>query len=401
MKTSPKYSSSCRRSFFVFFLFCSVLAFSKGPKFVYYDSDFYTVNKKENAAYYAIINPNEENGREHKCYYITGELYWEGTKSHIDNNTLDEDIKEGISTWYFKNGNKKEQASYLHNLENGDYISYLENGSKRSDQKYNDDKLDGPSIFYYESGSIKAKKYYEEGLINGLSIFYYENGNIEEKEYFKEGKEIGDDSAWYATGELWWVAHYIDGKRTGQSFVWYENHKVKWSWNYKNGKLHGKQFSYFKTDSLESVDEYNDGKQVGKFVIYWENNKLKRQELHEDDSLIAGKCYDTTGHEIAFYKYAEMPVFPGGESALMTFLRMHIHYPASAVENDIQGRVIVDFVVDKNGKIQDVNISKGVYPSLDKEAIRVVKSMPDWIPGKQDGNTVNVSYKVPIKFTLH
>jgi protein TonB len=97
----------------------------------------------------------------------------------------------------------------------------------------------------------------------------------------------------------------------------------------------------------------------------------------------------------------QMPVFPGGEEALMKYLRDHINYPPMAVENEIQGKVIVDFVVGKDGKIRDIKVAKKLGFGFDEEAVRVIGSMPPWNPGKQNGRTVNVSYKVPVKFTLH
>ena len=84
----------------------------------------------------------------------------------------------------------------------------------------------------------------------------------------------------------------------------------------------------------------------------------------------------------------------------MSFLRDHIKYPAVAEENGIQGRVTVQFVVEKDGSVTDVRIMKSVDPSLDKEAERVVKSMPKWIPGKQNGSPVRVNYYVPVVFRL-
>jgi len=96
----------------------------------------------------------------------------------------------------------------------------------------------------------------------------------------------------------------------------------------------------------------------------------------------------------------QMPAFPGGDAALMKYLRDNIHYPTVAAENGVQGRVVVGFVVEKDGSVTDVNIMKGQDPSLDKEAMRVVKSMPKWIPGKQNGTTVRVKYQVPVTFRL-
>ena len=96
----------------------------------------------------------------------------------------------------------------------------------------------------------------------------------------------------------------------------------------------------------------------------------------------------------------QMPSFPGGDAELMKFLSSHIKYPVVAEENGIQGRVIATFVVERDGSISDVKVVKSVDPSLDKEAARVVKSMPKWQPGKQNGSAVRVKYTVPVTFRL-
>ena len=96
-----------------------------------------------------------------------------------------------------------------------------------------------------------------------------------------------------------------------------------------------------------------------------------------------------------------MPKFKGGESAMMEFLMMNMKYPQTAVKAKQQGRVIVGFIVRKDGTVSDVHITRSVgYDVLDKEAMRVVKSMPAWEPGKQNGKPVNVKYNVPITFRL-
>ena len=96
----------------------------------------------------------------------------------------------------------------------------------------------------------------------------------------------------------------------------------------------------------------------------------------------------------------QMPSFPGGPSALMQYLSSNIKYPVVAEENGIQGRVIATFVVERDGSITDVKVVKSVDPSLDKEAVRVLKSMPKWIPGKQNGQAVRVKYTVTVTFRL-
>ena len=96
----------------------------------------------------------------------------------------------------------------------------------------------------------------------------------------------------------------------------------------------------------------------------------------------------------------QQPAFPGGQGALLQWLSQNIHYPAVAEENGIQGRVVVSFVVEKDGSISNVQVVRGVDPSLDKEAARVVKAMPKWTPGKQNGQAVRVKYNVPVTFKL-
>ena len=96
----------------------------------------------------------------------------------------------------------------------------------------------------------------------------------------------------------------------------------------------------------------------------------------------------------------ERPSFPGGDAALMQWLNSNIKYPVIAAENGIQGRVVVQFVVSKTGAISDAKVLRGVDPSLDREALRVVNSMPNWTPGKQNGTTVNVRYTLPVTFRL-
>lgn len=96
----------------------------------------------------------------------------------------------------------------------------------------------------------------------------------------------------------------------------------------------------------------------------------------------------------------QQPQFPGGQSALLSWLSQNIHYPPVAEENGIQGRVVVSFVVEPDGSISNVQVVRGVDPSLDKEAVRVTKQMPKWQPGKQNGQAVRVKYNLPVTFKL-
>lgn len=101
------------------------------------------------------------------------------------------------------------------------------------------------------------------------------------------------------------------------------------------------------------------------------------------------------------YRSAEqMPQFPGGETALMKYIQSHIKYPPTAAKNHVQGRVIVQFVVEKNGRIGEVKVVRSVDKDLDKEAVRVCKSLPKFTPGRQNGQAVSVWYTLPVTFKL-
>lgn len=103
---------------------------------------------------------------------------------------------------------------------------------------------------------------------------------------------------------------------------------------------------------------------------------------------------------VIFQVVENMPEFPGGMGALMQFLGKNIKYPAIAQENGVQGRVIVQFVVNKDGSIVDPVVVRSVDPYLDKEALRVIRTMPKWKPGMQRGKPVRVKYTVPVTFKL-
>jgi protein TonB len=112
-----------------------------------------------------------------------------------------------------------------------------------------------------------------------------------------------------------------------------------------------------------------------------------RDEEEEDDNQV-------------FVIVEDMPEFPGGEAALRSWIANNVKYPVIAAENGIQGRVYIQFVVNTDGSITDARVARGVDPSLDQEALRVVNNLPRWKPGKQRGQPVRVSYTVPINFQL-
>ena len=104
--------------------------------------------------------------------------------------------------------------------------------------------------------------------------------------------------------------------------------------------------------------------------------------------------------EDPFNVVEDMPAFPGGMEAMIQFISSNIKYPADVKKQKVDGRVLVNFVVEKDGSITEVKVIKPAFPSLDAEAVRVVKAMPKWKPGYQNGKAVRVQFTMPINFSL-
>ena len=107
-----------------------------------------------------------------------------------------------------------------------------------------------------------------------------------------------------------------------------------------------------------------------------------------------------TSNDKVFEKVEDMPEFSGGEQAMMDFVAKNVQYPKEAMEKEISGRVLVGFIVEKDGSISETEIVKGIGGGCDEEAVRVVKAMPKWKPGKQDGKPIRVHFILPLTFKL-
>jgi len=135
-----------------------------------------------------------------------------------------------------------------------------------------------------------------------------------------------------------------------------------------------------------STDKYGEKGKYGVVEIYSKGNKSADNEISNSK---------------VFKVVEEMPQYPGGHQAMMKYIGANVKYPAKATLEKAEGMVVVNFVIKSTGKVEDVKVVRGVHPALDAEAQRVITNMPDWLPGKQHGEAVDVSYTIPIQFKLH
>lgn len=150
---------------------------------------------------------------------------------------------------------------------------------------------------------------------------------------------------------------------------------------------------------VEILNVVENDVQVAEVEINTEDDKNKAVDMTPPATTIGTGIVEEEDN-VVFQVVETMPSFPGGDAALFKFLNDNIKYPVIAQENGIQGRVICQFVVNRDGSIVDVEVVRSVDPSLDKEAIRVIKAMPNWAPGKQRGKAVRVKYTLPVNFRL-
>ena len=148
-------------------------------------------------------------------------------------------------------------------------------------------------------------------------------------------------------------------------------------------------------DIIEIVEDDAD---IEEATIASTEDQTEYIEIKEVENIVVE---DIPDEEAPFMVVEKMPEFPGGTAALMAYLTKNIKYPPVCRENNIQGRVLIQFIVNRDGSIVDPEVVKSVNPYLDKEALRVISTMPKWSPGEQRGKPVRVKFTVPVNFKLN
>ena len=157
---------------------------------------------------------------------------------------------------------------------------------------------------------------------------------------------------------------------------------------------------WYENGNPKQQASYSNNKFNGEFITYWNNKQKRRTDHYTDGKCTDGICYDSTGVTVTYCPYQQMPVFPGGEKELLNFISHNLLYPVAAQENGVQGTVVIRFIVTKEGKVDKIRVLRPLNPDTDREACRVVSILPDWTPGKEEGEPVNVYYTLPVKYRL-
>ena len=228
----------------------------------------------------------------------------------------------------------------------------------------------GPTISYFNTGKRKANIEYKDGLPNGLGYFYFETGRLWKTVVFSQDGSQRIVSAYDSMGK--------EVIKEGSGYLIERNEET------------GEQ----------SEGYYRDGVKEGLWKGQSEAGDWTFEEIFLAGQLKEGKRYSPSGQVFTYSVPSEPPKFPGGDDAFGRFLSRTLKYPTEARNARIIGRVTVEFNVEADGKLTDVHVVGPVHYLLDREAVRVLRMSPRWIPGKKRGLPTPVTLRVPISFNL-
>lgn len=372
-------------------------------------------------------------------------------------------LEDGVATYYDSNSHKKRiEFNFRNGKKEGVATISLSDDHKSIAMHFKDDKLDGDQFVYYPNGNVQRIEHYKNGILwggkcfdkSGASIPCFSSdgyklslfNNFHLQQFAKPSAKdpdthiqvikplIKNDTTFYS----------IDGDKTDWNYAEYyrviyanptdtgykleeryiARNRLKLSTHtissdsiiyngpfvsfdkkgykdeeglYNHGLPTGISKNYYPgTDTLWYQVTY--GKEGGVTLIsYYRDGKIKRRQNNMFGQYPGGICYDENGKEIPFTPFW---VLPKSSVDISSFLGHNLRYPEDALENNIQGRVILKFVVLKDGSISKIHVLRGIGGGCDEEAMRVLALMPKWIPGMDDDKPVDIYYTFPITFKL-
>ncbi|GHA64463.1 hypothetical protein GCM10007389_16480 [Pontibacter akesuensis] len=193
---------------------------------------------------------------------------------------------------------------------------------------------------------------------------------------------------------------YKSGILDGPRYEWYPNGNLKEEGLYSNNKLNGTYKAWYESGELRYSKKYKDNQPHDSLTAYYKAGNVRRVEVYEGGKMTSGKVYDEAGKEVKYIPMEQIPLFPGGEHAMLRWLGSNIKYPKSMRKARLAGLVVIAFTVDEEGNLSNIELLKGIHPDGDAEALRVIKSMPTWNPGLLEGEPVTVRYTLPIRYSI-
>lgn len=239
--------------------------------------------------------------------------------------------------------------------------------------------FEGSSIRFYKNGQKEKLVNYKDGMPVGTAYYFHTNGKIHKVlEHGAEGVKV---IAGYNKTYYYKLLSYRDS--TGTELV-------------KDGVGH-----VIETDShLTEEGDYQNGMREGKWKFKRLKNEVSSEEIYKNGKFISGITINADGSTVPYLTLESLPEFKGGITAFNHYLSKNIQYPLDAQRQGITGKVFVSFVIEADGTMTDIKLLKSLHPSLDREALRIIRRSPKWKPGYQHGIPVRVVFTQPIAFNL-
>ena len=258
---------------------------------------------------------------------------------------------------------------------------------------------------YYSDGKLRLTGFSENKEANlifqGIQTTFFRNGNKMKVRNFKDGNVAGDFTEYFPNGKIYNVKNYKKGK----TIFFAECKDSVGNELAQKGNRTWKEFLDGNFGNNYTIGEVKDGVPVGT----WHgvaNDSLKFTSVYKNGAQVSFSYDDPefARRKISVMKrytsVEQVPEFPGGLDAFTRYLEKNLIYPPLAKKNKTQGRVMVSFNVERDGKLTNIQVAKGIGDGRDEEALRVISASPKWKPGIQNGIPVRVSYSVPINFSL-
>jgi TonB family protein len=300
------------------------------------------------------------------------------------------------NVYYLKNSGK-----YVDNRDSADYIRVISEPDSGT-TNYNIKE-------FYKSGKPKLigkSSRIDPPLLEEQCITYFPSGKKKELASYKEGRLSGDVYDYYPNGTLYSAKHYVSSKGNPGSQIGVDYTILLCNDSTGKALLTDSNGYYLGYDNdfkrVEEEGAVKSGLKDGE----WKGSEETKAgifsftEKYQDGKLLAGHAVTGNGEAYDYTVREKEPQFKGGLDALYRYLGNHIIYPEEARKRGIQGRVILKFVVEKDGSITDITVLKSPANDLAEEAVNVLKRSPKWMPGMQRGRAVRVQYTLPVNFSL-
>lgn len=365
--------------------------------------------------------------RTEEATYLNGRL--NGTLRRWDDNGnlgLEENYSSGQlngESRYLENGILLRSGNYLNGAKNGLFTEHNRQGNLLRHTWYTRGREDSSHSFHAngkiairktaisgitltetyqefdEAGQLMLEGNYLNTKKQGIWTAYYPNGKKKSETPYVRGAVTGVYRKWHANGKLLIEMQCQNGSTSAEPKIWNESGKPL--------KKTDKEYTALLESSMPG-DVYDDPSRYNAPRRRPDNyppviEEVIRVDQGDMDGAVMDEPMPEKQQEDNVLMFAEeMPEFPGGQAAMMDFIKKSIRYPETAKEAGIQGTVYVNFIVEKDGSLTNVKVIKGVNGGmgLNEEAVRVINSMPKWTPGKMNGKPVRVSMNLPVRFKL-